>query len=53
LFQCHPADDLFRAPFIADQRLDLLPDPAVDAGLCLAMTSRKGQGMCLFWRAPC
>ena len=35
LFHLDPARDLLRTPFLADQRLDLLPDLIANAGLNL------------------
>ena len=47
LFHLDPADNLFRAPFLADQRLDKLPDRTTDTGLCLAVTPCQSQIMSL------
>ena len=45
LFHLDPARDLLRTPFLADQRLDLLPDLIANAGLNLVAPPPQRQIM--------
>ena len=48
MFILKPTDNLFRAPFLADQCLDLMPDVLINARTCLRVTPRHRQRVSLF-----
>jgi len=41
LFDLESTNNLLRAPFLADQRLDLLPDLVAYPGLCRVVTPQQ------------